>query len=1254
MKKLLFSFLLLFFVSISFAQLLSNSDNINSNNASIDLISSNNQSTVVHFNLEGYKTRQVATPKGNSVIYSFKGSAPIEVTGAPDLPKMVTSIIIPDKAATEITVVSSSYTDYSNIDIAPSKGVISRIVDPSTISYFYGAEYSTNSFYPGNIASLESPFIFRDFRGQNIIFYPFQYNPVTKVLRVYSEITVKIKAKNNTGDNQLNRTKAFTSVNEDYKEIYKRRFLNYNNNYKYTPLGNEHGKMLVICYGSFMTAMQPYVDWKNTIGIETEMVDVATIGTTSTAIKTYIANYYNSHSGMAYLLLVGDAAQIPTITSGYGGPTDNAYGYILGTDHYQEIFVGRFSAETVAHVQTQVERTIDYEKTPTLTPGIFNNTLAIASSEGGNGQGDNGESDVVHERRIQDSLMAFTYMVKEELFDGSQGGVDAAGNPTPANVTSILNQGTGIITYTGHGSNSSFVTTGFANANVAALDNSGKLPFIWAVACVNGEFNTTTCFAEYWLRSTKNNKPIGAVATMMSTINQSWNSPMCGQDEMVNVLVEAYPSNIKRTFGGTSVNGMFKMIENYSTDGENMADTWTLFGDPSLMVRTDNPHNMTVTHDMTVTTGDNSMVVNCNANGAFVCLTINHQIIGTGTISGGAATISFPALTTTDSITVAVTAFNYVPYIGKVEVTDVTYPENAQMSQVIEPMTNYNCTGIDIQPKVVIRNMGTNVLNSIIVNYKYDNSSVNTVQWNGTLTTGQSDTVFLPNYNLIAGNHTLKTYTSMPNGFPDGNPSNDTLTRTFTVQNLTISSSFSASTTSSCDAPANISFTNLSANAGSYLWDFGDGSSSTDENPTHVYNNLGVYTITLTADGGVCGNAVHSENDYIIIGAIPPVINDTSSCGSASFVLTADGNGTVNWYDSINGVNPIQVGNTFTTPTLNATTTYYVEDIVSSPLLDAGKLDSVGGGRFLTNQNQYLIFDCFTPLTLISINTYAQAAGNRTFELRNSSNVVLQSATVNLNGGLNTVPLNFNIPVGANLQLGLSSTSTCNLYRNYSTSLSYPYTITDVISIKTSSAGTTPLNYYYYLYDWKVQGETCKSARIPVTAFINTAVPDAQFSFGINSNTVTFSDQSTNAAGYLWDFGDGNTSTDQNPVHTYSSNGSYSVKLLVNNGCGLDSLTKEVILSTGITEGAGNNDNISIMPNPVVNGKITIVFGNDLDNTSIKLTDITGKSVMILSTEQNYLTGTYDFNISALSQGVYLCIISSDKQTITKKIFVNK
>ena len=73
----------------------------------------------------------------------------------------------------------------------------------------------------------------------------------------------------------------------------------------------DHGNMLVISYGSFMETVQPLVDWKNRKGIPTEMVNVSDIGSSSSAVQSYVANYYNDN-GLTFLLLVGDIAQIPS------------------------------------------------------------------------------------------------------------------------------------------------------------------------------------------------------------------------------------------------------------------------------------------------------------------------------------------------------------------------------------------------------------------------------------------------------------------------------------------------------------------------------------------------------------------------------------------------------------------------------------------------------------------------------------------------------------------------------------------------------------------------------------------------------------------------------------------------------------------------------------------------------------------------------------------------------------------------------
>lgn len=604
--------------------------------------------------------------KAEEKVY-LDNTSPMLVKGAPDLDKLTVSLIIPDRARMQVFIIEEEYVDIPDIHIVPSKGNLTRDIDPADVPYEYGREYQSDAFYPGVLAELRTPHIIRDIRGQVVVIYPFRYNPVQNILRVYTRMVLEVRAVGDDGENVLTGRQEEGKTVRAFEGIYARNFLNYNeyrSASRYVPL-EEDGNMLVISYGTFMADMQDFVDWKNMSGIPTEMVNVSTIGTTASQIKTYVANYYNTN-GLTYLLLVGDAAQVPSSTLS-GGASDNDYGYIVGGDHYPDIFVGRFSAENTSHVQTQVLRTLNYEKTPDAVPGFYQRAMCIASSQG---PGDDGEYDWQHQRNIRTKYMNFTYTYGAELYDGSQGGADASGNPTSTMVASEINTGTGIISYTGHGSTTSWSTSGFSNTHIINLTNNSMLPFILSVACVNGNFVSTTCFAEAWLRATHNGAPSGAVATIMSTINQSWNPPMRGQDEMVDILVETYPNNIKRTFGGICMNGCMNMNDVYGADGYAMTDTWTIFGDPSLMVRTASPASMTVTFPGDLPVGSDQVTVNCNQEGARVAVSKNYQLLGSGIVSSGSANVFFGQINQEDTLIVTVTAFNCLPVIDTLIITD--------------------------------------------------------------------------------------------------------------------------------------------------------------------------------------------------------------------------------------------------------------------------------------------------------------------------------------------------------------------------------------------------------------------------------------------------------------------------------------------------------------------------------------------------------------------------------------------------------
>ena len=217
------------------------------------------------------------------------------------------------------------------------------------------------------------------------------------------------------------------------------------------------------------------------------------------------------------------------------------------------------------------------------------------------------------------------------------------------------------------------------NTNVNGLVNTGMWPFIWSVACVNGEFNVGTCFAETWLRATDSDgNPTGAIATLMSTVNQAWNPPMDGQDEMNAILVESYSDNIKRTFGGLSFNGMNQMNDSYGSQGYDETCYWTIFGDPSVVVRSDTPTGMDVTHSDVIIIGATEFNIETGESGALVSVSRDGDLLSSAYTDGsGAVNLYFEtALDIPGPVDVVVTAYNRIPYETSV---NVIAPDGAYM-----------------------------------------------------------------------------------------------------------------------------------------------------------------------------------------------------------------------------------------------------------------------------------------------------------------------------------------------------------------------------------------------------------------------------------------------------------------------------------------------------------------------------------------------------------------------------------------------
>jgi gingipain R len=586
--------------------------------------------------------------------------------GAPDLQQLSYAINIPSGKSAEVKLVSSETQSYANYDIAPSLGNISRDRQPGQRAA--GTEYSQNTFYPATQLSLDKVYQVREAYGQSLTIAPLQYNPVSKELKVYTHLVIEI-----TFTEPMQQK---TGENDEWSSLLQHHFLNYGLVAEgtvqpwFTPVATD-GRMLIVTPAKYLETLKPFIQWKNKLGIRTHVLNLDTLtgGANATNIQQFIKNKYAGWN-LSYVLLIGDNTDVPAVHStSLAGPSDAAYAYVAGNDHYPDLMIGRFSANTTAELKAQIDRTIAYEKTPTLNQAWYKHAVGVASNEG---PGDNNEYDWEHMRNIRTKLMNATgaYTTVAELYDGTHGGQDAAGNPTANDLKDILNNGTTIMNYCGHGASDYLVTTGFNNATVPQLTNdNGNWPFVWGVACVSGEFENQTCLGEKLLRQVHatTGKPLGAIAAFFSTINQYWDPPMRAQDAYIDMLTDGINTK-QKAIGTLTTSGTMNMNDAYNTMGEDMTDTWLLFGDPSVKLHTQSPTEMTVTHPATVSLNTTTVNLNINVAGAKAVLYYRDSILSIATAAGGSSTHTFPAASVADTIWVTVSADYRKPYIGYIRV----------------------------------------------------------------------------------------------------------------------------------------------------------------------------------------------------------------------------------------------------------------------------------------------------------------------------------------------------------------------------------------------------------------------------------------------------------------------------------------------------------------------------------------------------------------------------------------------------------
>ena len=481
------------------------------------------------------------------------------------------------------------------------------------------------------------------------------------------------------------------------------------------------------------------------------------------------------------------------------------------------------------------------------------------------------------------------------------------------------------------------------------------------------------------------------------------------------------------------------------------------------------------------------------------------------------------------------------------------------------------------------------------------------------------------------------------------------------------------------DAPLTVAFTDLSVDTvNTWSWEFGDGGTSTDQNPSHEYVDPGDYSVTLIVTGPG-GSDTLIKTNYITATYPTPTADfeGTPTSGdiplSVAFTdLSIDSVNTWLWDfgdgDTSGDQNPshdyITPGDFSVTLTVTGpggsdtlTKTNYITATYPAPTADFEGTPTTGDAPLMV---------AFTDLSVDTVNTWLWEFGdgdtstdqNPSHEYLNPGDFTV-TLTVTGPGGSDTlVKTNYITASYPEPTADFEGTPT-----NGNAPLEVTFTDLSVDSVDSwvwdfGDGGTSTLQNPLYTYtdagtydvSLTVGGPGGSDDMVKVdyiSVFVNAPIANFEGSptTGQAPLLVNFTDLSTgDIDAWSWDFGDSGSSTDQNPSHEYLSSGNFTVSLTVTGpgGSTTEIKTDYILIPVGIGENKG--EVIVVFPNPVTN-ILHIVF-TDAKHRTLTLNSIEGKRMLSYTTHNT----EEDINIYEFPKGIYTLVINDGELISILKI----
>ncbi|MFA6362496.1 PKD domain-containing protein [Methanoregula sp.] len=446
-------------------------------------------------------------------------------------------------------------------------------------------------------------------------------------------------------------------------------------------------------------------------------------------------------------------------------------------------------------------------------------------------------------------------------------------------------------------------------------------------------------------------------------------------------------------------------------------------------------------------------------------------------------------------------------------------------------------------------------------------------------------------YSLIIGLIILLAVFAMP-----GVTASDSTQSGYITVGLAPVAQFNAQYPAYSTVPTLVSFidSSLGSTPMTYQWDFGDGATSTDQNPVHSYLQRGTYTVTFTVKNAY-GTSTAIKKDYIVIGMVPRadfVANPTSGNAPQNVAFTDKSTGIItswNW----------DFGDGTSSTVQNPTHTYWSAGVYTVILTASNDF-----GSSYSTKNQYVTISgnlvskfsadpatgkaplgvLFTDRSLGSPTAWKwDFADGSTSALQYPSHTFttagLYKVKLTVTRGTDTDTSTQTLNVGGVPQVDFVATprlvSTGDAIQFTDNSTNSPTSWTWNFGDTAASAEQNPSHSYQLKGIYTVSltaRNTNGMATETKTNYINVGIPPtadfipviAPYVIGKVPMPVSFIDKSTGLpTSWKWDFGDGSTSADPNPSHVYQKEGLYTVTLTVKNNFGTDTMVKKDIISVG-------------------------------------------------------------------------------------------